>query len=354
MATPGDQREDHAQAVADTIAALYASAELAIIATISSLARKVAAGQIAPVAARRRLAQTVKAVYALVQPRIQAALDEAGADTAAVIREAVTADLGSDAAETVTVPDLTALATSLGDASTAAAQNASAQLSAALSAIGNVRGGAPYSSLSLSRIQAAQKALDDLAEHGITGFTDKAGRNWDLASYVEMATRTAVSNSWDDLLAQAATRSGYDLVFTYTHSTEGSCPLCLPWLGRTLSLVPSGEYPTVAEAKAAGFRHPNCRCGWYVAGAGGMQDVTNPVPDDQVAAAYKASQRQRALEHHVREAQRRSQAAITPQARSQARRGLAAARAVSAQHRSRYGVRMLKVAAHRRESLGAR
>jgi minor capsid protein 2 len=131
-------------------------------------------------------------------------------------------------------------------------------------AVESTRHGFPGSSLSLSRIQAAQKALDRFAEHGITGFTDRAGRDWDLLSYVEMATRTAVSHAYDNLHNAALVRSGIDLVTVYTHSAEGSCPQCLPWLGKTLSLTgQTPGHPTMAQARATGFRHPNCRCDWY-------------------------------------------------------------------------------------------
>ena len=381
--TPGDRREDHAEGVAAAVAAVWAQAELVIIAAISSLARKTALGLITRVQARRKLAQTVTSVYQAAQPKIQAALDQAAADTAAAAREAATAELGPQAARIVPAPDLSPLAASLGEASATAAKDAGARLDAAIDAgssaepspasgpasifratsdayryavegaVRDTRGGAPYSTLSLSRVQAAQKALDDLAAHGITGFTDSAGRNWDLASYVEMATRTAVSNSWDDLLAKAAQRGGLDLAEIYTHSTEGSCPHCLPWLGRTVSLTGStAGYPSLAEAKVTGFRHPSCRCFFVVLGAGAMQDVTSPVPLDQAAEAYKASQRQRALERRVRAAHRQSQAAITPQARTKARRELATATRASAEHRQRYGVRVVRY--RRRESLGAR
>jgi hypothetical protein len=38
----------------------------------------------------------------------------------------------------------------------------------------------------------------------------------------------------------------------------------LPWHGRTLSLTgQTPGYPTMGEARATGFRHPNCRCDWY-------------------------------------------------------------------------------------------
>src|ERR1039458_9735736 len=92
-----------------------------------------------------------------------------------------------------------------------------------------------------------------------------------------MATRTAVSNAYDDHMTRGLLAGGVDLVLVGTHSTEGSCPHCLPFLGHLLSLsgATSGlasmtdtsggpdratVMMTLAEAKASGFRHPNCRC----------------------------------------------------------------------------------------------
>jgi hypothetical protein len=217
-------------------------------------------------------------------------------------------------------------------------------------AVASTRGGLPATSLSLSRIQAAQKALDDLASQGITGFVDKAGRRWDLASYVEMATRTAVSNAWDDHQAAALIRAGVDLVLVGTHSTEGSCPRCLPWLGRTLSLAgATADFPTLAEAKAAGFRHPNCRCSWAPIGVGVAAEVASPVEVERAAAVYKASQRQRALERCVRAAHRMTAAAATPAARAKARRELQAAKLAAEQHRRRSGLVMTQASVKRRQ-----
>jgi hypothetical protein len=361
--TPGDQREDYAQAVADTVAAVYEQAELVLIATVAGLARRVAAGVLTAPLASRQLARATSAALDTVAVRIRAVLDTAAAATR---REAGSAFPG---AAHVAAPDWTALAESLDAAGdTAAASARDALLSAVAAAgqgTGNVftpyqqavdqaiattRGGLPGSSLSLSRIQAAQKALDELGEQGITGFTDRTGRHWNLTSYVEMATRTAVSRAWDDLQAAALVRSGLDLVLVYTHSLEGSCPQCLPWLGQTLSLTgATPDRPTLAQAKAAGFRHPNCRCSWAALGAGVAAEVTNPVALDRAAAVYRASQHQRALERRVRAAGRRSHAAITPQARAKARRDLASARSVSEAHRRSSGLRMTQVGVKRRE-----
>ena len=381
MASPGDQREDHAEAVAAAIAAIYQQAELVIIAAVAYFARKAATGALLPAVAERKLQQAITAVYEQVRPKVEAELGAAVKDLQAVPQAA----LGPSLPQAQGMPspaggtqagDLSPLADSIEAAQDTAQQSAASALSDAVTAADAVapgpapgiyrgtadayryavqgaiedRGGMPGASLSLSRIQAAQQALDDLTAHGITGFTDAAGRNWDLATYVEMATRTAVSNAWDDLQAAAMQRSGLDLIETYTHSTEGSCPLCIPWLGRTLSLTGATPgYPTLVEAKAAGFRHPRCRCSWVPLGAGVMAEVTNPVPTGEAAAAYEASQKQRALERDVRRAGRRAHAAITTQERTRARRELAAARAASEHHRQQAGVVMTKVSAARRE-----
>lgn len=369
--TPGDAREDHAQRVGDTVGALVGGVELVLIATIAELARKVASGVMPAAMARRQLDRTTGTLLDQVAPRIRATIDQGLGDAVDQVRRQAVATVGRSAALHVAAPDVTPLAQSLDTALDTAAASAQDALAAATKAIAEVepaalplsphqaavqqaiagtRGGMPGSSLSLSRIQAAQKALDDLGDQGITGFVDKAGRNWNLTSYVEMATRTAVSNTWDDMQANAITRAGIDLVTVATHSTEGSCPHCLPWLGRTLSLTgATAGYPTLAEARATGFRHPNCRCYWTAVGAGLADYVTNPVSMDQAAAVYKASQRQRALEREVRKAGRRAHAAVTPQARTAARHDLAKARMASAAHRRITGLRMTKVGAARRE-----
>lgn len=358
--TPGDDREDHAQATADAAAGIAASVELALIATIAGLARKTASGAMPRQVAARRLEQTVRVVLASAAPRIRAVADDglhgAAARTGAAdgvapnveplaqSLEAALATAGTSAQDALTA------ATSTTEAPRVTAATLSPQRQAVEHAIASTRGGAPYSSLSLSRIQAAQKALDDLGGQGITGYVDRAGRRWNLVSYVEMATRTAVSNAWDDMQTAVMARSGLDLVVVSTHSTEGSCQHCLAWLGRTLSLTGATHgYETLEDAKAAGLRHPNCRCFWTPLGAGIMADVTNPVPLEKAAAVYKASQRQRALERRVREAGRRANAAITPAARSKARRDLTVARAASEAHRRKTGLRMTQASVRRRE-----
>lgn len=259
-----------------------------MIATVAMLAKRVATGSLLPTVARQRLARTADMVL-----------------TSAVHR----ALLGSGQ-----------LAVELAPSFEAAVQAAAASAQAALAAATSQ---APAAST--PRIGAAQLALDALAVQGLVGFVDRAGRRWNLASYAEMATRAAVSNAWDDTQAATLARAGHDLVVVGTHSTEGSCAQCRPWLGRTLSLTGATPgFPTLADAKAAGFRHPNCRCSWGPPGT--LTAVPRPADLARSAAAYESAQRQRAIDRRQRAAHRRMAAAVTPQARTAARRDLGAVR----------------------------
>lgn len=289
--SPGDAREDHAQQVGASVGAAVAAAELVVIATVALLAKRVATGSLLLAMARRRLARTTDTI---LEAAVQRALLTSGEDAA---------DLA---------PYLTA-----------AVQSATKAAQAALTAATTTSPEAAADTL--ARLKAAQNALDDLGRQGLTGFVDKAGRRWNLAAYTEMATRTAASNALDAARAAALVRAGHDLVVVGTHSTEGSCALCRPWLGRTLSLTgATPDVPTLAAAKAAGFRHPNCRCSWGLPGA--LAAVPSPAELARTAATYEAAQRQRALERRQRVAHRRMATAITPKARTAARHELDAVR----------------------------
>jgi len=391
--SPGDEREDRATRVGETIGAVYEQVEMVIIAAVASLARKVATGALNPAAAVRHLCATVNTALGQAAPQARRALEEAIAGAADQLRATLPLPVRTP---TLPVPAgqwMQPLAGILDQATGTAAETAQNELIAITVALGRIfdepaaetaagegrraiaarlpppgppdgpYGAAlgeafgrfaqfPGQSLSYRRVQAAQVMLDELAGRGITGYTDRIGRNWDLATYCEMATRTATANAWDDMQAGLAAGAGLDLVETSTHSTEGSCPLCVPWLGKVLSLTGATPgHPTIAGAKAAGWRHPNCRCFWLVIGAGYTVDVTNPVPTGEAARVYELSQHQRLLERRVRTEGRAAQAAVTPQAKTRARHRLAAARAASAAHREQHKLSIMAVTSKRREAL---
>lgn len=124
--------------------------------------------------------------------------------------------------------------------------------------------------------EVAQEALDRWATMGITGFTDRAGRRWDLASYAEMATRTAAQRAALDAHNAQLQAMGVDLAFVSDAPQE--CKRCRPWEGKILALR-GGAGPrtveheitgkpveimvagTIADARSGGLWHPNALLG---------------------------------------------------------------------------------------------
>lgn len=105
--------------------------------------------------------------------------------------------------------------------------------------------------------ESAKILKDTLAEKGITGFKDRAGRNWNMASYAEMVSRTTTMQArlrgqWNEFV-----NHGEDLVRVSSHATK--CSLCAPWEDRILSISGHSEqFDSIESAMAAGLFHPNC------------------------------------------------------------------------------------------------
>lgn len=226
---------------------------------------------------------------------------------------------------------------------------------------------------SLSRLQASQVVLNDLAARGLTGYTDSKGRRWSLDAYAEMATRTAASRLHLSTQLASMAQAGNRLVIIDDPSMTAPCPKCRPWIGRVVALSGDGSGTstitdangtvrtetiagTLAEAIAAGLHHPNCRCSetpWTdgagaVATVGGKergyvqngQPISKPLPIG-TPRDYTNEQRLRGHERNVRAASMRVAAAATPQAKSNARAHLTHARAGLEAHVKATGVTRL-------------
>lgn len=185
-----------------------------------------------------------------------------------------------------------------------------------------------------ARLRVAQEVLDDFERRGVTGFTDRAGRRWNLVSYIEMATRTAANEAATDTYLAQVAKAGHDIV---RMSVVPNCSdLCAPFQGRLLSVTGAtvGSYEghpvvcSVAEAIARGYRHPGCRHilkAWFP----GDPLPDPPPPDPQ---AYKDSQTLRRYEREVRAAKRAQAAAVTPEAKAAAGKAVRAAQARIREH----------------------
>ncbi|MEV8600451.1 phage minor capsid protein [Streptomyces griseoviridis] len=175
-----------------------------------------------------------------------------------------------------------------------------------------------------TRRQAAQTALDQFASRGVTGFVDRAGRSWELRSYVEMAMRSAVGRAAVEAHTDRLGDAGVELVIVSQAPEE--CPLCRPWERKILTRTGPGgarqvevEHATeddrivtvtvagsLPEARAAKLLHPNCRhtISAYLPGV-------SRVPKAQPSrGTYEDTQRQRYLERQVRAWKRREAVAL--------------------------------------------
>ena len=123
-------------------------------------------------------------------------------------------------------------------------------------------------SAEIDRLALAQKMLNDFTSRGITAYVDRSGRRWSLTAYVEMSTRTALSQLATDSYLLAAATSGHDLVRVTV--VPNCSPMCAPYQGGLLSIRglsnespigPGLRVPTVAEARRNGFQHPNAILG---------------------------------------------------------------------------------------------
>ena len=172
---------------------------------------------------------------------------------------------------------------------------------------------AQFSVGTMNKWEAVQNALNRFSDRGITGFVDAQGRRWSLASYSEMATRSALGQASVQGHVDRLTQGGYDLVYVSDHAEE--CPLCRPWEGKVLSISGKSEkYPSLNDAIAAGLYHPGCghTVNLYVEGETKIPKAeSNP-------KLYEDRQKQRYNERMIRKWKKREAVAITPQEKLEA------------------------------------
>jgi hypothetical protein len=186
----------------------------------------------------------------------------------------------------------------------------------------------------LTRQQATQRALDQFATGGVTGFVDKAGRSWDMASYAEMAMRSVTGRAAIQGHLDRLEAIGEQLVMVSDSPLE--CPLCRPWEGEILTINGQAgphtlhlEHATqdgrmvvvrvagsLPEARAAGLFHPNCRhsVSAYLPGL----TIRPTVPLHPGGATYEDTQQQRYYERQIRLWKRRAAVALDDDAQSRA------------------------------------
>lgn len=160
--------------------------------------------------------------------------------------------------------------------------------------------------------QAIDMATKEFLDGGIDCIEYSNGRRVNIASYAEMALRTASQRA--TFLAEGKKRDEWGIHTVFVSAHANTCPKCEPWQGKVLvdDVFSSGTaaeaaglgVPLLSTAMKAGLLHPNCRhtLATYFPG------ITNlpKIPDnDKALKTYEAEQKQRALERKIRKAKRK-------------------------------------------------
>lgn len=171
-----------------------------------------------------------------------------------------------------------------------------------------------YNTGTVSLDQAIDMATKDFLEKGIDAITYSDGKKVNIASYAEMALRTANHRAY--LMGEGKKRQemGLYLVVVSAHAT--ACELCVPWQGKILiddvyggGSKAVGNYPLLSEAMEEGLMHPNCRhnLSTYFPGITTMPKVPD---EEKVLENYKNEQKQRYIERQIRRYKRLAEGSI--------------------------------------------
>lgn len=168
--------------------------------------------------------------------------------------------------------------------------------------------------------QAIDMATREFLDAGINCIEYSNGRRVNIASYAEMALRTASHRA--TLLGEGKKRDEWGIHTVVVSAHANTCPLCAPWQGKVLvdDVFCSGTseeadrlgYPLLSTAMKAGLLHPNCRhtISTFFPGVSRLPRV----PDSKKAIdTYHAEQKQRELERKIRKWKRRVEGACDPE-----------------------------------------
>lgn len=169
-----------------------------------------------------------------------------------------------------------------------------------------------------TRTKAMQRAIRRIAEEGLTGFYDRAGRSWTPEAYVNMDIRTTVHNVAIQSIKNRM--QDYNTQVFQVSAHAGARPLCYPFQGKFYSWDnTSGEIPTgngdliqyeplnsTTYGQAAGLFGINCghRPIPIIPGVSIPHAQDYVQPEEENDKAYAESQQQRALERQIRAAKR--------------------------------------------------
>ena len=168
--------------------------------------------------------------------------------------------------------------------------------------------------------KAIDMATKEFLEAGIDCIEYRNGRRVNIASYAEMALRTASQRAV--LLGEGKKRDEWSIHTVVVSAHANTCPLCAPWQGKVLvdDVFCHGTReeakglgcPLLSTAMKAGLLHPNCRhtISTYFPGITKLPEIPNK---DKAIGTYNAEQQQRALERKIRKWKRKAEGSLSPE-----------------------------------------
>lgn len=172
-----------------------------------------------------------------------------------------------------------------------------------------------------TRLQALRKAISQMADNGIYGFVDRAGRHWSPEAYINMDIRTTVHNAAIQSVRNRQQDYGSEIFQVSTH--PGARPLCYPYQGKFFTWGSEGGTFTDGDGSRHSYKPISSTSYGQAAGLFGINCGHYPMPQipgvtipqdkqrqDKEAndKEYQESQQQRALERSIREAKRKQAA----------------------------------------------
>ena len=169
-----------------------------------------------------------------------------------------------------------------------------------------------------TRTRAIRKATKQLAEKGLTGFYDRAGRAWSPEAYSSMVIRTTSHNAAIKAIRTRQEEFGGGDIFQVS-SHPGARPLCYPYQGKFFSWsMGPGEF-TDGSGQTQHYDNINDSSYGEPAGLFGINCGHHPIPmipgfsypqdgpvldEEENRRVYEESQVQRQYERDIRSAKR--------------------------------------------------
>lgn len=171
-----------------------------------------------------------------------------------------------------------------------------------------------YNSGASTLWKAVDMATKDFLSAGLNCIEYRNGARVNIASYSEMAIRTA--NKRANLMGSANKREEWGIHTVKISSHNSACPMCIQWQGKVYidDVYGAGTkeeskitgYPLLSVAVKGGMFHPNCKNGLstYYEGISNPPKKPTKAEKEEMSRRYNLEQRQRECERNIRKYKR--------------------------------------------------